>query len=178
VRKVRIMGLCMGTVLALAIPASGAYAKSALHVTELGSEVANGAPARAVLTLDNCTSFTKAGKLTGNGTANVEVTTSENESVKCLVGTSESGVVTEEKWSSKGTVKLKAKIEVVEPGPCHYKFTKFAGSFELPGGLYFGGPTTGKLSKKGSSVSCTKEVTRTFVAAAAGEEELFEAEVF
>jgi hypothetical protein len=155
----------------VALPVSGASAKGVLTLTNEGNPVAEGGTADTGLAVEGCVSFAE-GKLVKNSQAKDKLTATANATQECFEeGVSETGVITETQLGANGKATLKGKIEITQSaGPCKYKFTKFAGTFEVPGELEISTTSvTGKLNKKGSSASCPKTLETSFVADVTGE---------
>jgi len=168
--------LAVAALLLIAIPAS-ASASSLLQLTEEGSPAPSGAAAVGVLVIIEdgkaCTDKTE-GALGTNPSKKVTVSFSTNKSRSCSTEWSETGMLEEETWESNGKVKIKASVEMSQPGPCVYVFSKFKPSETEPGETAAGGETSGKLNKALSSPVkgvCEKKLTRRFIVSAEDEEE-------
>jgi hypothetical protein len=171
-KRFKLGGVCIIAALALVLavlPASSAFAKAAhLNLTEGGPPVGVGSPGDTSIFIAGC-EVVSAGKVTVNSSAKDKLAASTNASTTCGEGGSESGTVTETQIGAKGTLSLKAKLTVTEPGPCVYVFSKFKTTFEVPGPAVWEGTTTGKVSKKLSSLSCEKTQTTTWFGDATNE---------
>ena len=163
--------LLAGALLFAATPAgASAKGKPALQFTEAEAAVApEGALVYVLLNFGHECITESTGKLGTNPDKKLIVTASALRSTECEAGVSLAGHVEEEAWKANAdtvTLKAKAKLEAVYPGPCVYTFTKFTSELpELPPlGAAATGSTTGKLNKRTSSkqANCAKTLTRQF----------------
>jgi hypothetical protein len=166
------LGAALLTALALTVavlPASSAFAAAkTLTLTSSEAPVANGSPGDTGLLIAECVLFAE-GTVSGNGTSKVKLTGSKAASAECPEGESISGTVTEAQLSSKGTISLKAAIDLTLAGPCIYAFKSIKSTFSVPGSVNFEGTAVGKLSKKGSAPTCTKTTSQFYAGDAAPE---------
>jgi hypothetical protein len=159
------------------LPTTGAMAAKLLTLTSEGTAVPVGAPGDVGLIIDECVIFS-SGTVTANDAAKDKVVTPSSLSSECPEEKSASGFLTEAQLGSNGKATMKGTVVVTDPGPCTYKYTKFKGTFTIPGITFISAMTTGKLEKKVSSPSCAKTATQHFVADATNsEQEPFEAEL-
>lgn len=166
-------GATVLALLAVAFPVAGASAKSpVLELSHEGVPLAAGAAVHGGFNLNEC-NVSSNGKLSVNGKSKDDVLATENGFVGCEPEHSISGVITEMQWGVTGADALKGKINITKPGPsgtCEYKFTKFAGTSEVPGLAFFFSEATGKLNKKTSNKSCEATTTEAFFADVANSE--------
>ncbi len=166
-RHVKVLGLCLVAVFALAaMTASGASAKAGavLQLNEGVTKAGNEAPASAVVAFAQCYSF-NSGHLTGNDAATVTqvATATVNE---CAEGKELTGGFTSAAVSAKGTLTLTGSLTLTkeigeETGPCKYTFSKWKKlKFTLGGPLNLETPVTGKLVKAGSNKDCAKTAAK------------------
>src|SRR6185437_17088762 len=104
---------------------------------------------------------------TENSVSKVKLVETSTEGAECgEEGESISGKINETELKSSGKIGLSGAITITQSaGPCAYSFTKFKGSFTVPGGVFVKGETSGKLVKELSSPTkgvCEKKLARTF----------------
>jgi hypothetical protein len=182
-RRIKMYGggvLLVGALLLAAIPAS-ASAKTELQFEVGGSPLTKGAEVYSYLDLNvgagGCDWFEKS-TLGENPDKKVTITgtgVNDPEGTGCTHETEhQSGDVESETWSN-GKLKVIAKVEIIDPGPCAYVYTKFSptpAEVEVPGIAYVEGKSTGKLNKETSSKvknACAKTKELPFALAAATE---------
>lgn len=159
------VGLIAACALAVtALPVSAASAAKLLVLTESGTPVANGAKADVGMIIGECVTFS-GGTVTANGAAKDKVSATTSAFAECFEeGETASGKITEAQLGSTGKATMKGTITISRAGPCVYNFTKFTGTFAVPGEAAFESSTTGKLNKTSSSKTCAKTLAQTFSA--------------
>jgi hypothetical protein len=166
-RGLKLFGVGLVAACALAVtalPVSAASAAKLLQLTEAGTPVPNGSTADVGVIIGECITFSQ-GKVTVNGAAKDKVNPTTSAFAECSeAGETVSGSITEAQLGSTGKATMKGTITISKVGPCVYNFTKFKGTFEVPGEAALEAPTTGKLSKAVSSKSCAKTLAQTFFA--------------
>lgn len=158
-------GATVLALLAVAFPVAGASAsKPGLELSHEGVPLAAGAATHGGFHMNTCVVVSN-GTLSSNGKSKDTIVATANESVECEPGHSISGVITQMQFGITGADSLKGKINITKPGPsgsCEYKFTKFAGTSEVPGLAFFFSEATGKLNKKTSNASCEATTSDSF----------------
>ena len=176
--KIARVGVPLIAVLLLAAIPAGASAKpQLLQLTEEGQPAKAGAVSVGVLVLGEsgkfCTDKTE-GTLGENPAKKVLATYTANKSRSCATEWSETGMLESETWESNGKLKITASVEIAQPGPCVYKYTKFKATEFEPNETAAGGETSGKLNKTLSNPTkgaCVKKLTKHFLVSAEDEEE-------
>ncbi len=164
-RRFKLFGVGALAVCALslaALPVSAAWAKSkgVLQFDEGETPAANEAKGAITFSLDTCI-IRSTGHLTGNDAASIKLVTTESES-SCNEAVSESGSIKEATMSSKKKLTMTGSItinEETEAGHCIYVFSKFKGTFAIPGPVSEVQTLSGKLSKAGSAKTCAKTLS-------------------
>jgi hypothetical protein len=171
-RGLRLSGTGLVTALALMLvilPASDALAKSLpLQLEESGVPVPVGAPAHTILAISSCF-VSSEGVMAVNGAKTDELTAASSAPAECSEGESASGTLTSTQISAKGKIKMVGTITLTKPGPCTYEFKKWKATLTIPGETLWESAASGKLAK-GSSPSCGKKITESYVAGVVGGE--------
>jgi hypothetical protein len=149
-------------------PASASAAKQ-LVLSESGVAAAVGSTGDTGLALAGCTIFSN-GTVTANEAPKATLAAATNTTAECGgEALSESGTITETRLTATGQMTLKGKIQLTFAGPCVYLYTKFKGTFSLPGTAVIEGVTTGKANIRLSAGTCTIANTQEFLAYATDE---------
>lgn len=163
--------LAISALLIVALPATGASAAKLLKLSKEGTMVPNGSPAHAGLAIAGCVVISE-GTLTVNDTTKDKLVSASNLAAECETpGETVSGVITEIQMGGTGKMTMKGKINVTKPGPCTYTYSKWKGTFAVPGFTATEATTVGKLNKKASlKEGCAATDTEGFSGEAADEE--------
>ena len=156
-------------VLALAVIAANGASASVLVLKANGVPLKKGGAATEALSLSGACFQEAAVKVTANekGADKLAFKSSTFEGCQ-LQEFAMTGHVKTVTLTSKGKATFKASPKVAytvtgSPGPCVYEFSKFEGTFQIPGVTIVNGEVTGKLKKKGSDSLCEKAKTITFL---------------
>lgn len=132
-------------------------------ITQYGAPVAKGSPAFAGIELPSCTGFWP-GTITSNGSSHDMATFTGPPTAECAEsGFALSGAVRSVSIDGAGMASYTAALLYTVPGPCSYEFKKLSTLYPVPGDAIGEGEASGKLVKNGSSVSCAKSYTVSFV---------------
>jgi hypothetical protein len=159
--KLATLGLAVAATMLALVP-SALAGKAPLVLEHEGTAVANGSPGSIGLLLEECGIFFN-GKVVTNDSATDVLSASSSSNAECPAGESISGSITEATLSSKRKAELHGSVTVTfASGPCKYSFSKWKGSFAVPGDAFPEGTASGKLVKGGSAPTCAKKVGGAF----------------
>ncbi len=164
-RHVKVLGLCLVAVFALAAmtaSAASAKTKDVLQFNEGEAAAAPTAPGNFVMEIATCI-VQSEGHLTGNDAATVTLSATKGENLGCNEAYSESGSITSASLSAKGKLALTGTIDVTYKGTgCTYAFSKWKAKMPVGGGELAAAsevPVSGK--KVAGPGSCAKKLTET-----------------
>jgi hypothetical protein len=169
-KRFNLLGLCALAACAMALVAlpvssASAAAKKVLQLNEGSTKAPNEDSAIVEVDVDSCV-VRASGHLTTNDAATIKLAAAET-SFGCIEGeTSGTGSITEASLTATKKLTLKGSIDVseeVEGGKCTYAFTKFSGTFAVPGSVTSKLKLSGKLVK-GSAKGCAKTDVETVTA--------------
>jgi hypothetical protein len=169
-RRTRMLGTSLATVLAIAATTAGAaWGRQVLVVSDSGTALAKGSSVTNIVS-------TQAGRCVVKTSGVVLVNEAPTDKfgfgppagaevgAECQTpGYSVSGAAKEVQLTraGKATFKMKPSLALIEPGPCIYEFARLNASFAPGFAELAEGEATGKLQKKASKPNCAA-TTKTF----------------
>jgi len=172
-RRITVTGLSLAVSVAMALAGStAALAAPKLVLSENGIQVPAGGFALSYqLAFDGGCLQESQGQLLINAKPTDKLEFAPPIESECLEsGYSQTGVLKKITLKSTGaaTLSFSPKLEITEPGPCVYSFSRFTGTFPATIEVDIEGSGTGKLRHKGAASSCTSTRTVEFDAVESG----------